>query len=182
MQTFSQRLTIGPKLGINVSTLSNAEGAESRVGLTGGGFLVYSIVKNFGVSADVLYSQQGAKSSEGGVTLDYKLDYLSIPILANVFFGELGDQLRPKIVLGPSLNFLLSSDPVDKSELNSFDLSAIIGAGLNYRIGDRTWLNMDARYGIGATEIDKSPQPEDDAVKNNVFSVTLGVGFGFGEE
>ena len=58
---YCQEVSIGPKLGVNFSTLSNAENAETLTGLTAGGFFVYSIVEHFGVSADLLYSGEGAK-------------------------------------------------------------------------------------------------------------------------
>ncbi len=46
--TQAQKVTIGPKLGVNFSTLTDVEEVESRVGLQAGGFLVYSIVEQSG--------------------------------------------------------------------------------------------------------------------------------------
>jgi hypothetical protein len=128
------------------------------------------------------------------------LNYLRIPILANIFFNKLGDDFRPKISLGPSFGFLLGvknsmtvittegttvttidAENTDKDEYAGFDLSAIIGAGFNYKIGARTWLNMDARYSIGATNVFEVETDNKDEIRNNAFSVTAGIAFGFGE-
>jgi hypothetical protein len=206
--SMGQRISLGPKAGVNFSTISNADGVSSLTGLTAGGFFVYSIIEHFGVSLDVLYSGEGAKYSEtintGGIVekteFTTRLNYLRVPLLANVFFGSLGDRLRPKISFGPSFGFLLgvknemtvttiengettiaSTKSTDKDGFSSFDLGAIIGAGLNYKLNDNTWLNLDGRYNIGATGIYDVEDSEEDPSKNNVASVTLGLAFAFGE-
>jgi hypothetical protein len=205
---FSQKTSAGVKAGVNFSNLSNAGNTEALTGFTGGVFFVHSIVEHFGVSAELLYSGEGAKNtfeqSVGNSVVRnenrLRLNYLRIPLLANVFFGQLGDQLRPKLILGPSFGFLLGAKNVsriittegssvsetehvntDKDSYSGFDIGAIIGAGLNYKAGERTWLNLDARYHIGASDINEVKLQNGDAVKNNVFSVSVGLAFGLTE-
>ena len=177
----AQKVTIGPKLGLNFSTLTDVEDAESRIGLQAGGFLVYSIVEHFGVSLDVVYSQQGANSKIDNN--DLHLDYIQIPLLANVFFNQYGDDFRPKITLGPSLGILASANGpfVEKEDFKSTDFGFVAGLGFNYKVGEKKWLNVDARYGMGASEIFKEDIPGMD-VKNSYISLTVGLGFGISEE
>lgn len=207
--SYSQDVSIGPKLGVNFSNLSNAEKAKTLTGLTAGGFFIYSIEEHFGVSADLLYSGEGAMyttvNTEGNKIIStenkLRLNYIRIPLLANIFFGNLGDQLRPKISLGPSFGILagvknsstvsttesgtttvVEYKSTNKNGYSGFDLGAIIGAGLNYKLSEQTWLNLDARYTIGTSDIyDVKPQ-NSDAVKNNVISVTIGLAFGLSGE
>jgi hypothetical protein len=177
----AQKVTIGPKLGVNLSTLSDVDDAESRVGLHAGGFLVYSIVEHFGISLDIVYSQQGANSKTSNSELH--LDYIQIPLLANIFFNKYGDDFRPKIVVGPALGILASAKGqfVEKDDFNSTDFGIVAGLGFNYKVGEKKWLNVDARYGMGASEIFKEDIPGMD-VKNSYIAITVGLGFGMSEE
>jgi len=199
----AQDWSFGPKAGINISNFTNADDSKSLTGLNAGGFIVYSIVENFGVSAEVLYSGEGAKytytTTEDNATVKtedkLRLNYVRIPLLWNIFFGHLGDNIRPKIFLGPSFGLLTGVENSmtitttdngytttsetknhDKSGIASFDLSAIFGAGLNFKLGEKMWLNFDARYSIGATDINEVKQ--DKAIENNGFSGSLGLAFG----
>lgn len=207
--SYAQQTSAGPKLGANFSNLSNAGNSKTLTGLNLGGFFVYSFVENFGVSIDLLYSGEGAKYTDSYTennvitTSDntLRLNYIRVPLLANVFFGSWGDRLRPKISFGPNFGFLASvknksevtiidgasitktnTETTSKDGFSGFDLSALIGAGLNYRVGERTWLNLDARYSIGATDINEVKIENSDAVKNNVFSVSIGLAFGLSGE
>jgi outer membrane protein W len=202
----AQTLTVGPKAGINVSTLTNLEDLKPKAGFTAGGFLVYSFIENFGVGLDVLYSKEGAKYryeiSDGSNMVKYQykadLNYLRLNVPLTYFFCKKENSLRPKIYAGPSLAFLLSAK--NKSEVISAsgndvsaeegtttvtdnykgtDFGALAGAGFNYKLAEATWLNFDASYHIGATDIPKDPEEGSDAVKNTGFAFTVGVGFGF---
>ena len=86
-------VTIQPKLGMNVAGLTDMKGSDPRVGLAAGAEVEYQAADIASVSAGVLYSMQGAKY-EGQVSflgfnqgskITYKLDYINIPIMANVY-------------------------------------------------------------------------------------------------
>jgi outer membrane protein W len=200
-----QTLTVGPKVGVNVTSLSNLDDIKSRAGFTAGGFLVYSFVENFGIGLDAMYSMEGAKyeysfgSGEDQVRLKNKLDlnYLRFNVPLTYFFRLKPDNFRPKIYAGPSIAFLMSAK--SKTEVVSApgnsgyevdekrtvtdnykgtDFGAVIGTGFNYRLAEATWLNFDVAYHIGATDIPKDSD-QDDPIKNRGLSLTAGVGFGF---
>lgn len=203
-----QYFTFGPRAGVNISNISGTDNSESKAGLLAGVFMVYSFQEHFGISVDALYSVEGAQFTDrytvGNATTktdnDFALHYLRLPVQANVFFGEFGNRLRPKITLGPSIGFLLSAknnfkrvttdgnggsitvedkDNV-KSRFKGTDFGAVVGAGLNYRLAGSIWWNLDLRYYLGATDIDDDDNSSgnSDDIKNNSFSVSLGIGFG----
>jgi outer membrane protein W len=201
-----QTLTVGPKAGINISSLSNINDIKSRVSFTAGGFLVYSFIENFGVGVDALYSKEGGKfeskfgTGEDMITIMNKLslNYLRFNVPLIYFFRDKEDSFRPKIFAGPSLAFLMSAKEkkeiisapdnstieVDPSSIvtdnyKGTDFGALVGAGFNYKLAEATWLNFDAAYHIGATDIPKDADQSEDAIKNHGFAITAGVGFGF---
>lgn len=203
----SQTLTVGPKVGLNISNLTNLDDLKPKVGLTAGAFMMFSFIEHFGVGLDALYSKEGAqyvyeiKDGDDLFRYQYRADlnYLRFNVPVTYFFRNKEDAIRPKIYAGPSLAFLLSAK--NKSELlsstnnsntiltegsttvtdqyKSSDFGAIVGAGFNARITDGVWLNFDAAYHIGATDIPKEPEPGADPIKNQGFTFTVGVGFGF---
>ena len=86
-------ITVQPKLGMNVASLTDLKGSDPRIGLAAGAEVEYQVADIASVSAGVLYSMQGAKY-EGEVSflgfsqsgkLTYKQDYINIPIMANVY-------------------------------------------------------------------------------------------------
>jgi outer membrane protein W len=201
----AQTLSVGPKVGVNVTSLSNLDDIKSRAGFTAGGFLVWSFIENFGVGIDAMYSMEGAKykfdfgSGDDQVTIENKLDlnYLRFNVPLTYFFRLKEDNWRPKIYAGPSIAFLMSAksktEIVSAPENSVFeidenrtvtddykgtDFGALVGAGFNYRLAEATWLNIDAAYHIGASEIPKDAE-KDDPIKNRGFTFTAGVGFGF---
>lgn len=194
----------GPRVGVNLANLSDVDDSKIKTGLVAGGYLVYSFNERFGVSLDLLYSMEGAKfkstltlpgstqTSEQTTTLSY----LRAPLLLNVFFGQLGNPIRPKIVLGPAVGFLLSVEnesenrtnnggvitessttSTSKSGYNTIDFGAVAGAGVNIRLADRLWLDTDIRYYIGASELyEKSVG--DVNPKNQHLQLSIGIGIG----
>ncbi len=204
----AQYMSFGPKAGINFSTLTNPDNGESLTGLTAGGFYVYSIIENFGVSADLLYSGEGGKFttefSDGNIfqkiELRSRLHYIRVPILANIFFGRYGDNFRPKFSVGPSFGFLAGvtnkaisittegstevraeTKNTSSSGYATMDVGLLIGAGFNYKVADAMWFNMDVRYTFGLTDIYETNLLTINDVKTNAASITVGLAFGIGE-
>ena len=78
--------SIKPMAGINLATMTKADNTKMRVGLAAGLEFEYGVAENFGLSAGVLYSMQGAKIDiVGNDKVTMKLDYINIPILANYY-------------------------------------------------------------------------------------------------
>ena len=115
------QVTLKPMVGLNIASMSKADNSKVRVGVAAGVEAEYGIAENFGISAGLLYSQQGVKSNEGwgAVFTDevgdliggwafegkttVKLDYINIPILAQ-FYPVKG--LAIKAGIQPGFNVL----------------------------------------------------------------------------
>ena len=200
--------TAGPRAGVNFAHFTDVDDVDNKTGLVAGVFMLYSFQEHFGISADLLYSMEGSsfKSAQlvnGVVTstnVSTTLSYLRIPLQANLFLGDMGNTVRPKITLGPTFGFLLgvkneadftydagngnmvssTTSNTDKKGYNTTDVGAVIGAGANIRLAERMWLNADARYLIGASKVFSDNSITDKDVKNQNISLSVGIGFGIG--
>ena len=174
--TFAQRpvgsLTVQPKIGMNFATLTKADDSESRIGLVAGAELEYQLSDIFSISGGALYSQQGCEWSEDGSTRTNKLDYINIPILANVYVVK---NLAVKVGLQPAFN-VNSKQKASKGDASAqdaldgtktFDCSIPVGLSYEYKN-----FVIDGRYNFGLTKINKHADS-----KNSVFQITLGYKF-----
>ena len=164
--------TLQPKIGMNVASLTKCDGCDPRIGLAAGVEAEYQATDIFSVSAGLIYSMQGNKAKEEGVTLTTKLDYINIPILANVYVTK---GLAVKLGVQPAFNVSdkqklsggKASVEAEDVGAESFDFS--IPVGLSYEYSN---VVFDARYNFGVTNI-----AEGGDAKNSVFQFTLGYKF-----
>ena len=170
--TFAQRpvgsLTVQPKIGMNFATLTKADDSESRIGLVAGAELEYQLSDIFSISGGALYSQQGCEWSEDGSTRTNKLDYINIPVLANVYVVK---NLAVKVGLQPAFN-VNSKQKASKGDASAqdaldgtktFDCSIPVGLSYEYKN-----FVIDGRYNFGLTKVSKHADS-----KNSVFQLTL---------
>lgn len=164
--------TLQPKIGMNVASLTKCDGCDPRIGLAAGVEAEYQATDIFSVSAGLIYSMQGNKAKEDGVTLTTKLDYINIPILANVYVTK---GLAVKLGVQPAFNVSdkqklsggKASVEAEDVGAESFDFS--IPVGLSYEYSN---VVFDARYNFGVTNIADGGDS-----KNSVFQFTLGYKF-----
>lgn len=164
--------TLQPKIGMNVASLTKCDGCDPRIGLAAGVEAEYQATDIFSVSAGLIYSMQGNKAKEDGVTLTTKLDYINIPILANVYVTK---GLAVKLGVQPAFNVSdkqklsggKASVEAEEVGAESFDFS--IPVGLSYEYSN---VVFDARYNFGVTNIADGGDS-----KNSVFQITLGYKF-----
>lgn len=167
--------SIGPRIGINFSNVSNVEGSEALTGLAIGLTGTYSISEKTGLTIDLLYSGEGYKLNSN----ELRLSYLQIPIYFDLFFGELGEKFRPKVYAGIAPGFLLDAKNNGndiEDVFNNFNFAVTGGLGFNYRLGSRIWLNTDLRAFLGMTDI--RDDAIGDKVANNNIQVSLGLAYG----
>ena len=175
--TFAQnevgQLTIQPKVGVNIANITDADDADPRIGLAAGAEFEYGLTDNIGLSAGVLYSMQGVKTTIIDDDCTWKLDFLNVPILANFYVAK-GFAVK----LGVQPGFKLSSKAKFKGSggskevevedgVKSVDLS--IPVGLSYQYQN---IVLDARYNWGVTKI-----VDDADSKHSVFQITVGYKF-----
>lgn len=157
-------ITIQPKIGLNIASVGGDVDGDYKAGLAVGAEAEYHVSPLIGVSAGLLYSQQGCKRSVENVDVKWKPAYLNIPILANFYVAN-GLALKAGVQPG----FMVAKDDAedDAENVNTFDFSVPVGISYEYMN-----ICLDARYNIGCTKVDKD-------VKgcNSVFQVTLGYKF-----
>ena len=168
------QMFIKPMVGGTVSTVvGDIDDTKAKIGLVGGAEFGYNINETFGITAGVLYTMQGYKIK--GVDDAYNLDYINVPVLANVY-------VAPGLALkaGPQIGFLTRAklDDVDMKDVcKTIDFS--IPVGVSYEISDFV---IDFRYNIGITNISKNTKIKADGLeiesdkktRNSVFMLTVG--------
>ena len=169
-QTEAGKLTVQPKVGMNIANLTDLDGSKSLIGLAAGAELEYGLTDMLSLSAGAMFSMQGAKFDEDGVEAKAKLNYLTVPVLANVYVlpglaVKLG--LQPAFKLRAKAKAEGGGIEVEKDidGVKSMELS--VPVGLSYEISN---VVLDARYNWGITKAD-------DVCKNSVFQITLGYKF-----
>ena len=174
--TFAQnevgQLTIQPKVGVNIANITDVDDADPRIGLAAGAEFEYGLTDNIGLSAGVLYSMQGAKTTEDGADCTLKLDYLNVPILANFYVAKgfavkLGVQPGFKLSSKAKVKVSGASVELDVDGIKSVDLSIPVGVSYQYQN-----IVFDARYNWGVTKI-----VDDADSKHSVFQITVGYKF-----
>lgn len=183
-----ENVSIGPIAGVSIANFRGNKSAignqtDWKPGLTIGGFYNYSSKTGFGFSGQLLFTQLGAQINNK--TNEINLNYIQVPLLATFFFGKYGANVRPKIFLGPSLNFLVGAKDKDGNNLspdsnnrvyNPFDLGLTFGAGLNIKLQRKIWLNLDARYGLGLLDV----SADNNKMMNSNFGINAGLSFPLG--
>lgn len=186
VSTYAQQavgtLTFQPKVALNIASITESDGSDPRFAPAIGAELEYQATDIFSLSGGVIYSMQGAKESADGIDGTIKLDYINVPILANVYVAK---GLAVKLGLQPG--FMVNNkvkvsgggasaevgleDAMEAAgtpiSLNKFDLS--IPVGLSYEFNN---IVLDARYNWGVTKLFENEDP-----KNSVFQISLGYKF-----
>lgn len=164
--------SIQPKIGLNVASLTDEDDADPRYGLALGAEFQYQVTDIFAISAGALYSMQGCKGEVEGIDATVKMDYINVPILANVYVTK---GLAVKLGLQPGFNVTAkvkaegsgSSVETNLEGEKSIDLS--IPIGLSYEFNNFV---IDGRYNFGVTKV-----MDDADDKNSVFQFTVGYKF-----
>lgn len=167
--------TIQPKVGLNLANVTDGDG-DIRVGAVAGAEFEYQVSDIFSLSAGALYSMQGCKGEvnvEGfDVDATVKLDYINIPILANVYVAK---GLAVKLGIQPGFNVTSKVSAENGGTKVSTELDGIesvdfsIPVGLSYEINNFV---IDGRYNLGVSKIMDGSDS-----KNSVFQFTLGYKF-----
>lgn len=167
-------ITIQPKVGLNIANLTKIANNDPRVGLAAGVEAEYQITDLLSVAAGALYSVQGVKAEGdlpifGHVKEIDKLDYINVPIVANVYVTK-GLAIKVGAQFGFCVNKKAEIDDVeaDLVGVKTFDFSIPVGASYEYKN-----VVLDARYNWGLTKVFDNGDS-----KNSVFQITLGYKFG----
>ena len=171
--------TLQPKVGVTLATISSDD-SKFKFGMAAGIEGQYQLNNWFGLSAAVMYSQQGAKAKNYDLKLN--MEYINIPVMAK-FYVTKGLSLN----VGMQPGFMTKAKAkgegrnVDvKSNCNKVDFSIPMSIAYEFENG----LSFEARYATGLTNVgkdafDSTSSSWDKAYqnKNEVFMLTVGYKF-----
>lgn len=180
------QIKFGAKLGANFYQIGGdaddaglKESRKIKIGIAGGGIVNIPISSMFSFQPEILYSMQGNLQKEGDASLKFNLNYINIPLLAQLntssgFYAE----------TGPQIGFLMSGKLVEddgtdeetediKDDLKSIDFGWAIGLGYKTKSG----LGFGARYNLGFSNI-IDEDTDDFKLTNTGFHVGLFYMFG----
>lgn len=183
--TSGSDISFGLKGGLNFSmfTGDGTDDFDGRVSFHVGAVAEFPLIDQFSIQPELLYSSQGDKISAEGMDVVFKMDYLTVPVMAKYYVSE-GFSLEA----GPQLGFLLSAKvdgggvSIDIKDLfKSIDFG--LGFGLGYKL--ENGINFSGRYNVGISNILESngsimdvPISSDGSKNyNNVFQLSIGYFF-----
>ena len=165
------QLTLQPKVGANLSTVTGDGEQKMKFGLLAGVEAEYGLAEKFGLAFGAVYSMEGCRFKESGMdkSLFYNLDYINIPIVANYYLAP-GFAIKAGVQPAFNVRHKASYDgnSTDLDGIKSFNFS--VPVGLSYQISDFV---IDARYNIGITKLAK----DTDQGRNSTISLTVGYKF-----
>ena len=160
----------GPVAGFGNSWVNNLPGniMFKSSGYAGIGLIELS-GRHWGWGGQLTLSSEGYAVNDLGGLQTIKPLYLRVPVRAYYFFGRRSDWIRPNLYLGPSFGlkmaeyYTVSNTYYDNymahnsSYFRTFDAGINGGAGLDFRLARRTWLNLDLGFYQGLTDAVKDP-------------------------
>lgn len=167
--SLAQTFGFGPKAGVNLSNYrgGNIE-TDAKVGYHLGGLLNFGFGNVFSIQPEVLFSTIGAKVESGGSKTDFKISYLTVPVMLK-FKTRSGFYLEA----GPQAGFRLSESVPDQT-IDHFakNLDISLGAGFGYQ--SNIGLGIGLRYVAGLSKVgDFSSQEISPDFKNSVIQGSL---------
>ena len=166
----AQEAKFGAKAGVNFSNFTGD--IDMNKALTGfhiGAFVELELSEAITLQPELLFSTQGTKFEESGVSVDFDANYINLPVMFKYGVAE-GLNLEA----GPQIGFLISAEIADedlKDEMESIDFGMNVGASYDFS----EQLFAQARYNIGLTNVIKDSG--DEKIQNSVISVSLGYRF-----
>lgn len=192
----TEKVKLGVKAGLNLSSLTFDESelnSSNKTGFTAGVMVEIPIAKNFSLQPELLYSEQGSKSSfsDADVTNShYKstidLNYLNIPVMLKYYVLKgLSVQAGPQIGILLKANNKYQDNFLGYENRETFNLKEYstgidtsVNFGLGYQFQNKFY--ADARYNISYSNVFKESDVShfiNNDMKNRVFQITIGYFF-----
>ena len=164
----AQHASFGLKAGANFSNIFIKDNSTKySTGFHVGGLSHIHLSRKWAMQPELVYSQQGGKTTFNNVETTTHLNYINIPVLFQRMFGA-GFRLEA----GPQIGFLINAKDkygsIEKDVKSSFktvDFSFPIGIGYSTKSG----LGFDGRWVPGFSNIWESGVSK----ANNVFQLGL---------
>lgn len=190
-------IEVGGNLGLNLSNVSNFQNDQSadiKVSFNVAGSFEYYFSDTWGIKTKLIYDRKGWSNGfieetsfdlndfdpvvqTNFITTDYNLDYLTIPVMANVHFGRTDNWY---FNFGPYVGFLLDANITESDfdvndAFNTTDVGLAIGIGVKIPLNDQAKLFFEYEGQSGF--IDVFEQNNGDAVLNRRSAINAGLLF-----
>lgn len=190
-QQFHFGLGVTPSLTWMKAGNDSLEGDGSRFGFNYGLITEFAITDNYSFATGLTIDRKGGKlrtinpAADSVFRLDYLITYVDIPVTLKMktnqigamsYFGQFG--LAPGLMIGAkgseSIGSVSLLDDKDvKKKINNFNLSLVIGLGLEYNLSENTNFLVAVVYKNGFTDV------LNDTFEANVNSIGLNLGILF---
>lgn len=157
----AQKFQLGVKGGVNLANFAGSNSVndvetKALLRFHAGAFLNLLFGDNFSLSPEVMFSSLGAKIKNAGQESNFKVGYVSVPVMLRYRFKG-GFYLEA----GPQVSFKATEADPDNTSVNDFanDLDLAIDAGLGYH--SDMGLGVGARYVAGLSKIANADQQND---------------------
>ncbi|WP_295939228.1 porin family protein [uncultured Alistipes sp.] len=154
----AQGFHIIPKVGLNLSSLSNIDGS-TIAGLNAGVSAEILFSERFGIEPGILFSMQGTKVDVTNI----HLSYINIPIYAKYYLIK-GFNVFAGPQVGLNVHAKQGGENV-KDRFKKADFGLGFGVGYQFKWG----LMLSANYNFGFVNVSK-----DTSTKNGVFQLNAG--------
>lgn len=179
-----QQILVGGKIGIEYAKFGRVDSQDGlfehsyKPGLHAGAVLEVRIIEPVAIAAELVFSSKGSRldsNAPGMSDGDYVIDYLEIPVLAQLGV-PLSGKVYPYVTFGPALAILLDEEYVQadgvRLQLSTgrpVTWSVVLGLGTKVDLGRLGAIVFDARYDFGLTT--RSQRTD---TSNNSFYFTVG--------
>jgi hypothetical protein len=179
----AQAVSAGVRAGVNSATLKfdvddDLVDPQRRTGFSGGIFVTVPANAVVALQPELLFSAQGVRVSQEGITATLAIDYVQVPVLGRFALGA-GSPVA--VLVGPSFGIRTRADanvpgaPTEFTEefedqVERFDVALVTGLA-----ADVGRFVLDGRYTWGLRNI--ATDAGDGSVKNRVLTISAGVRF-----
>ncbi|PQJ21570.1 porin family protein [Tenacibaculum sp. SG-28] len=179
-------IEFGGNIGLsftNISTMDGQYNKTSRKTFTGGITGEYYFSDRWGLKTKLIYDSKGwgdgsiKDNDDNEITTDFKLNYLTVPVMANYHFGS---NRNWYLNFGPYIGFLITAEDSElgidlKDGFNGTDFGLAFGIGYKFELNTNTkmFIELDGQEGF----IDIFEMNEGKAIRNGRSSVNLGLLF-----
>jgi len=178
---------LGIGLGLNLANVSTIDGqnnASSRIAFNAGVSGEYYFSDRWGLKAKLTYDNKGwsdgfiTDENFNTITTDFKLAYITLPIMANWHFGS---NRNWYLNFGPFVGFLVNAEDSElgldvKDGFKSTDIGLALGIGHKFEIDDNFKLFIEYDGQSGLTDIFE--ENTGDAIRTGRSSLNIGAIFG----
>lgn len=149
----------------------------------------YNFNETVGVGFGTYFNSQGGSYKVNDAIIVARANYIKVPIFASFTFGDESNRVRPRLTVGPSVQFLVGGKTLVKDEDNNrfygsyttkamntkIDAGANASLGLNIRVCDGFYINHDINYYHGLVDQKPNNPTESPSFTNRGLYLSMGM-------